>query len=207
MKRMEFRQNIFAAAAIAVMAVLLVVNVVLSGDCNRLMILLTGGGQLVDRLGASYATVYEEFGLWRLVSYGYLQPAVWHLAANALALWYVGRYLQRVIGTWRFVAVYLAGMIAACAVWLLIFPKGYMYGASPAIFCCLGMMTVWAIKDRGLEEEYRSLRGSRYLLGYMLLSNFLSVGTFVVHLLGFGAGMLLGLVVKRQIPAEKCGET
>ncbi len=199
---MKIRNNCFAVIAVAVMAIVLIVNTVISSDCNRLMILLTGGGRLVDHMGATHADLYGNLELWRLVSYGYLQPAIWHFAANALALWYVGLYLEKKIGLVRFLAVYHVGMIAACAVFLLIFPKGCMYGASPAVFCCLGMMVVWVLKDRRLAEEYKNLRGSRYLLGYMILSNFLSAGTFVVHLLGFCAGLIFGLVVKRKSPSD-----
>ena len=39
-----------------------------------------------------------------------------------------------------------------------------------------------------------------YLLCYLALSNFVGVDTFAVHMLGFGTGALLGLVIRRKMP-------
>lgn len=196
----KIRDNRFAAAAIIIMTALFVINLVLSRGCNRLMIMLTGGGKLVDTLAATPGAVYAEGQVWRLVSYGYLQPAVWHLAANAFALWYVGVYLRKTIGTARLVVAYHVGLTVACAVFLQVFSDGLMYGASPAVFCCLGMMAVWLLRDHTLLQEYKAIRGSRYLLCYLALSNFVGVDTFAVHMLGFGTGALLGLVIRRKMP-------
>ena len=194
----KIRNNIFAAAAGLAMAVIFVINLVISRDCNRLMVMLTGGGALMDSMGATPATVFKSGQIFRLVTYGYLHPAIWHLAGNVCALWYVGAYLQKAIGTVRMVIVYHCGLIAACAAFLLIFPDGLIYGASPAIYCCRGMMATWLLRDRSLSGKYRNIRGSRYLMVYLILPNFIGLGTFVVHLLGFCAGLLLGLVVRQR---------
>lgn len=196
-KQKSFMQ-FYLITIIVVMAVLFILNPVLSTDCDPLMIILTGGGKLVDYLGAAYDNVFEDLQIYRLITYGYLQPAVWHLLANVFALWYVGPYMEKVIGSLRFILIYHFGLISSCAVFLLLFPKGLMYGASPAIFCFLGMMAAWMIRNRALWDEYKNIRGSRFLICYAVISNFLSVGTFVVHLLGFCVGILIGLVVKRK---------
>lgn len=39
---------------------------------------------IIDYLGVSYATVFEDFQVYRLITYGYTQTAIWHLLANAL---------------------------------------------------------------------------------------------------------------------------
>ena len=192
----KIRYNKFAAVAGFAMAVIFVINMVISSDCNRLMVMLTGGGALVDSMGATPATVFKNGQIFRLVTYGYLHPAIWHLAGNVCALWYVGAYMQRAIGTVRLVVVYHCGLIAACAAFLLIFPNGLMYGASPAIYCCLGMMATWLLRDRSLSDNFRNIRGSRYLMVYLILPNFIGLGTFVVHLLGFCFGLLIGFVVR-----------
>ncbi|MCR4625650.1 MAG: rhomboid family intramembrane serine protease [Lachnospiraceae bacterium] len=200
MRHAEFKtfMRLYLIAVIAVMTVLFILNPILSTDCDPLMIILTGGGKLVDYLGAAYDTVYEDFQIYRLITYGYFQPAVWHLLANAFALWYVGLYMEKVIGSLRFIIIYHIGLIVSCVVFLLLFQNGLMYGASPAIFCFFGMMASWLIKDRALLDEYINIKGSRYLLCVAVISNFLSVGTFVVHVLGFCVGILIGFVVKRK---------
>ncbi len=181
-----------------IMAVLFLVNLVISLDCNLLMVVLTSGGHLVNYIGASYDTAFIDLQLYRLITYGYLQPAIWHLLANVFALWYVGIYLERKIGTLRLVIIYHFGVIFPCIAFILLFPNGYIYGASPAIFCCLGMMTTWLVKDKALWNEYKYIKGNRYLICYMIISNFLGSGTLVIHLLGFCLGLFVGLVVKKR---------
>ena len=60
----------------------------------------------------------------------------------------------------------------------------------------IDVVRIQLVKDRTIFSEYKSLRGSRYLLCYMILSNFLSLGTFVVHLAGFCTGLFIGIIVK-----------
>ena len=181
---------------------LFLLNLIMSRDYNTVMIILTGGGKLIDHLGASHDSLFKEFQLYRSITYGYLHPAIWHLAVNALALWYTGLYLEKVLSKAVILFVYHAGLVISCVAFVLIFPGEYMYGASPAIFCCLGMMTIWLIKDRSVSEEYKRIRGNRYLLGYMIISNFVGLGTFVIHLAGFCTGLLLGLFVKKSNEGE-----
>lgn len=194
----KFRSNIFATVISIILVAVFFANLVLSRDCNLIMIMLTGGGRLVDFLGASRDNLIVDQQLYRLISYGYLHPAIWHLMANVYALWYACSFIEKELNRISIILIYHVGLIVPCAIFLLIFPKGYMYGASPAIFCFLGMMAMWLIKDRSLLDEYKRLRGYRYLLCYLIISNLLSLGTFVVHLTGFCVGMLLGLVVKRK---------
>ncbi|SDB68865.1 rhomboid family intramembrane serine protease [Butyrivibrio sp. INlla16] len=191
----ETKDNRFASGVNAIMAVVFILNLIFSHEDNIIMIALTGGGRLVDILSATNASVYSGFQVHRLITYGYLQPAIGHLLANVYALWYVGLYLEKALGLTRLFVIYHVGLIVPCAAFLFIFPNGVMYGASPAIFCCLGLMAMWLIKDRNLISKYRSLRGFRYLLCYMIISNFLGIGTFVVHFLGFLVGLMLGIFV------------
>ena len=194
----KIRNNSFAAAGIIILVAVFLINLFLSRDYNLFMIMLTGGGRMINSLGASHACVFEDLQLHRLITYGYLHPTVWHLAANVLALWYTCLYLEKVLSRISIALIYHLALIISCTVFLLIFHDGYMYGASPAIFCFLGMMAAWLIKDRALLDDYKGIEGNRYLFCYMILSNFLSLGTFVVHLAGFCLGLLVGFVVKRK---------
>lgn len=194
----KIRNNRFTAVVSIVYVAVFLTNLVLSLKYNIIMIILTGGGQLVDFLGASRNALINELQLYRLITYGYLHPAIWHLIVNIFALWYVGIYIGKKLSKAFIVIIYHAGLVVPCIVFLMIFPNEYMYGASPAIFCFLGIMVMWLIKDRELLDEYKKLQGYRYLLYYMIFSNFLSLGTFVVHFSGFCLGLLLGLVVKRK---------
>ena len=193
MKIKSFR---FTQIAIVLMGIVFILNLILSRDYNVFWIVLSGGGKIIDYLGASYKTVVEEFQLYRLVTYGYTQPAIWHLVANAFALWYVGTYLEKKVGSFKFVLIFHLGLIAAGISMIVIFQNGFNYGASPAIFACIGVLINWMVCKRELWREYKFQKGFNFLFWYFIVSNFLSVGTAVIHLLGFCAGVILGFVLK-----------
>ena len=193
---MKFKPFRFTQITIVIMSIVFILNLIFSRDYNVFWIVLSGGGKIIDYLGASYKTVVEEFQLYRLLTYGYTQPAIWHLVANVFALWYVGTYLEKKIGSFRFVLVFHLGLIAAGISMIVIFPNGFNYGASPAIFACMGMFINWMIRKRQLWSEYKEQKGFRFLFWYFIISNFLSVGTAVIHFLGLCTGLILGFVIK-----------
>jgi len=90
----NIKYNRFSKIAIVIMVIVFITNFFVS-DCNLLWMFLSGGGKVVDYTSVSYATVFRDFQLFRLITYGYTQTAVWHLLANLLGLWYVGLYLEK----------------------------------------------------------------------------------------------------------------
>lgn len=188
----------FSHIAIIIMCTIFIINLILSNDCNSLSLLLFGGGSIVDYLGESYTYVFKDFQLYRLITYGYTQTAIWHISANALALWHVGLYLEKKIGIIRFIFVYHIGMIFAGIAISVLYPDSINYGASPAIFACLGILANWWIRKRELWNEYKSQKGFHFLLYYFVVSNFLGMYTFIFHFLGFLIGFLMGYVIKEN---------
>ena len=188
----------FRHAAIVVMCIIFLMNLILSREYNLLWILISGGGNIINHLGASYKSVFNDFQLYRLVTYGYTQTAIWHLLTNIFGLWYVGRYLEKRIGLIRTVLVYHIGLIIAGIAIFVFYPNSFNYGASPAIFACLGVLVNWLMRDRTKWNEYKIQKGFYFLLYYFVLSNFLGICTFVIHLLGFCTGLLLGFVVEKK---------
>lgn len=187
----------FRQIAIVIMIIIFIMNLILSREYNLLWIALSGGGHIVDYLGESYTTVFEDFQVYRLITYGYTQTAILHLWANVLGLWYVGIYLEKRIGIIQFMIVYHIGLVIAGTAFFVFYPSSTIYGASPAIFACLGVLANWLIRKRDLWNEYKSQKGFDFLLYYFVLSNFLGIRTFVIHLLGFCTGFFLGFVVKK----------
>lgn len=188
----------FSQITIVIMCIVFIINLILSRDCNLFWILLSGGGNIVDHLGGSYTTVFKDFQLYRLITYGYTQTAIWHLAANVFGLWYVGSYLETKIGIIRFIFIYHIGLIIAGAAILFLYPNCFNYGASPAIFTCLGILANWLIRKRDLWNEYKSQKGFYFLLYYFVLSNFIGLRTLLFHLFGFCIGFLLGFCMKEN---------
>lgn len=94
--------------------------------------------------------------------------------------------------------VYHIGLVIAGITILVFYPNSFNYGASPAIFTCLGILVSWLIQKRNLWKEYKSQKGFYFLLYYFVLSNFLGMCTLLFHLFGFCTGFLLGFVVKKK---------
>lgn len=188
----------FIQIAIVIMSIIFIMNLFLSKDYNLFWIVLSGGGNIIDHLGVSYETVFKDFQVYRLITYGYTQTAIWHLVANVFALWYIGKYLEKKIGVLKFWLVYHMGLIAAGILISLIYTTGFHFGASPAIFACFGVLVNWLVRDKELWKEYKTQKGFYFLLYYFVLSNLLGMPTLVIHLLGFGAGFGLGFVVKKK---------
>lgn len=191
------KTNKFAQIAIFIMSIIFLMNLVLSRDCNLFWIVLSGGGHIVDYLGETYIAVFEDFQVYRLITYGYTQTAIWHLLANILSLWYIGMYLEKRIGIIQLIFVYHIGLVIAGAAIFIFYPDSFNYGASPAIFSCFGVLANWLIREKNLWNEYKTQKGFYFLLCYFVLSNFLGIATFVIHLLGFCIGFFLGFIVKK----------
>lgn len=196
-RKNNIKYNRFSKIAIVIMVIVFITNFFVS-DCNLLWMFLSGGGKVVDYTSVSYATVFRDFQLFRLITYGYTQTAVWHLLANLLGLWYAGLYLEKKIGTIWFVLVYHIGLIFAGIILIVLYPSGHHYGASPAIFACIGVLANWLVKNRELWDEYKLQKGFYYLMGYFVLSNMLGVPTLIFHFMGFVVGFLLGFMVKEK---------
>jgi len=76
--------------------------------------------------------------VWQLVTYQFLHGNELHILMNMLGLWFVGRELERVIGTRRFVALYLVGGVVAGLAQMVIAPAGgSLIGASGSVFAVL----------------------------------------------------------------------
>ncbi|HEX5713110.1 MAG TPA: rhomboid family intramembrane serine protease [Solirubrobacterales bacterium] len=103
----------------------------------------TSGSVALD-FGLAGAPVAE--GEWyRLVTGGFLHAGLFHIGLNMAALFIVGRVLEPGIGTPRFVALYVASLLAGAAGALaLTDPYQLTVGASGAIFGIFGATAVIA---------------------------------------------------------------
>lgn len=80
---------------------------------------------------------------WRLASSGFLHLSVTHIALNMLSLYFLGVGLERMLGRWRFLAVYLLAMLGGSAAVMLLTDAGTgAAGASGAIFGLMGGLVV-----------------------------------------------------------------
>ncbi len=180
-----------------VIVLVFIVNVAVGGG-NRFWIFLTGGGHVKDYGETSLKLVWEQGQWWRLLTCGYLHMGVIHLLGNMAALEMIGTRIEKKLGPVWMLTIYNLGTMLTAFLWCLVFPEGWMIGASLGIFVLLGMLCVMLFsKDgKGLAELSRYERG--YLVFYVIAGCFLGIGTIVVHLIGFGIGILVGFAILKM---------
>jgi membrane associated rhomboid family serine protease len=140
---------------------------------------------------------------WRVLTAAFLHIGPVHLAMNMLALLLFGSELERRLGAWRYLSLYLVSALGgAAAIQLLGDPRVPVAGASAAIYGLLGALGVLMVARR------EDLRGLLTLLLINVFISFLPGISLLGHLGGLVAGALAAgiLVLTRrrgsvQIPA------
>ena len=166
-----------------------------------------GGSSLVDRLAllpqttlfgnpdGSATTVEGVSGgaYWQLLTSAFSHVAVWHIAFNMMALYFLGPQLEMVLGRARFLAVYLlSGLAASTAVMWLSNQHTQTLGASGAIFGLMGALLVVGLKIRANVQQLV------FWIGLNVVFT-VTAGSYISwqgHFGGLvGGGLLAGLVV------------
>ena len=128
-------------------------------------------------------------GFWRLVTAGFLHYGLIHVALNMWALFNLGGPVERILGTRRFVLVYLASLVGGSAGALLLTPNSPTAGASGAIFGLFGVLA--ATLHRQGVNPFRTSIGTYLLLNlaFTFAIPGISIGG---HLGGLAVGALCG---------------
>jgi membrane associated rhomboid family serine protease len=128
---------------------------------------------------------------WRLLTGAFLHIGVTHLALNMLSLLVFGPEIERRLGWWRYLSVYLLSALGgAVAIQLFGDPARPVAGASAALYGLMGALGVLMVVAR------QDLRGLLTLLVLNVVISFLPNVSLLGHLGGFAAGLLAtGLLV------------
>jgi membrane associated rhomboid family serine protease len=144
----------------------------------------------VYQQGALQGYVTADGDYWRLLTSAFLHGSMLHLLFNMYALYLFGPFVERALGTARYVVAYLtSAMAGSIVVYLLADPTTVTIGASGAVFGLFGMALLFLLKAK---QDVRTLL---VLLG---INAFISVAgpniSWEGHLGGFLAGVALGAV-------------
>lgn len=158
---------------------------------------------LVHRLSFVPALVLEQ--PWRVLTVALVheQPSPFHLLANMIGLFFFGSFVERSLGRWRFLVLYLLGTVGGSTMVLLLakpFSLDWVtnnIGASGAVFAIIGVLLV----PTGKLD--RNITGVVLFVALNFGYGFLVAGvSWQAHLGGLLAGFLLGcgalLVPKKQ---------
>jgi membrane associated rhomboid family serine protease len=151
------------------------------------------------RLFAQINALIAEGEWWRIFTVVLLHASITHILFNMWALWVLGPQIERGVGTWPFVSLYLAsaGMGGVFAYYLGDIGD-IAVGASGAIFGLFGIWLSWALHRRNTMQG-RALLGQ---LVFLLLINAAIPFIFgniswQAHLGGLLAGFAIGEIWSR----------
>jgi len=140
-------------------------------------------------------------GPWTLVTYMFLHASLWHILFNMLMLFFIGRLLERQIGSVRFLGLYLVSGILAGLVQVLLFPAFPVVGASGAIMGLLGALTILLPNLRIYLYFIPMKLWQLTILLVVFDLLFLGKGDMVAHgahLVGLAVGLLYGYLLRKN---------
>jgi len=133
--------------------------------------------------------VLVEGQTWRLFTHILLHGGLMHLAFNMWALWWLGRYVELLYGSWRMALIYLAAGVAGGLASTVLRPSFVpSVGASGAVLGLLGALLYFSLAVPGRRMDWRELMVPvviNLMYGLFLpgiIDNY-------AHFGGFGAGL------------------
>jgi rhomboid protease GluP len=157
--------------------------------------------------GANYAPRTLDGELWRLLTSMFLHFGALHLGMNMLALWNLGRFVERMFGNAGFLLLYLLSGLAGSLASVIWNPVVVSAGASGAIFGVAGGLLggAWKLR-RSMPPVF--LRSAWWLavnvlvllIAFSVINRFQSMIDNAAHVAGFVTGSLIGLILAEPLP-------
>jgi membrane associated rhomboid family serine protease len=180
-----------------VTAALIAVNVTACLACA----LFVGGDDeaALIRAGALFRPAVLAGEWWRAFSAQFLHAGLVHLAVNMYGLYLLGRFSEDVLGSGRYLIVYLVGGLMGAAASTGVSAGGLSVGASGAIMGLLGALIVLLVLRRGSWPEAwrRALLWNLVFLGALQIYIGFQVSMIdnAAHVGGMLGGAVAALVV------------
>ena len=156
-----------------------------TGSCERDGDLFVGGtAAACAAFGGTWAPGVAEGAVWQVVTSAFMHASPLHIAFNMYALYLLGPALERALGHWRFLTLYLvSGLGGSVASYLFSPIQTSSVGASGAIF---GLMAAWVVVHTRLKADVTPVL---ILLGINVMIGFLMPGIdWRAHLGGAAVG-------------------
>jgi rhomboid protease GluP len=154
--------------------------------------------------GAGFGPATKDGEWWRLGTAMFLHFGLVHLGMNMWALWDGGRLVERMYGSLRFAALFLASGLTGNLLSLIVAgDRAVSGGASGAIFGVYGALLVWLWRERHHVHptEFRWLFGGAALFSAVTIGFGLMITGVdnAAHIGGLASGALLGVALARPL--------
>lgn len=141
----------------------------------------------------SKAKVFIDGEWWRLFLHMYLHAGVLHMLFNVLALLFVGKAVEKKMGSLPYFLLYHAIVVVNAIIMCLIFPESVSVGASAGIFGMIGIVCVMKWKKGIVSIENLKKNEIIYIILFSVLSLLLGLESLVTHFIAFVLGIIAGL--------------
>ena len=142
---------------------------------------------------------------WRMVTANYLHGGLIHIAFNMWVLFDIGRQVEDLFRTQKFLFIYLLAGVSGSVFSLLWNPMTFSVGASGAVLGLVGALIGVTFHHGSLGKAYRASL-LRWLI-YIFVLGFLMPGIDnAAHVGGLAAGLALGYVLPEGEPETRTGE-
>lgn len=131
-----------------------------------------------------------------LLTSAFMHAGIGHLFNNMFVLAYIGDNVERALGKWKYLVLYMISAIGANVLsfcWYYITNEYYIVsvGASGAVFGVIGALLYMVIKNKGRLEDMRSSQ----LVFFILLSLYYGFSSVAVNNIAHIGGLVIGVVV------------
>lgn len=185
---------------------LVIINIVvfiimsLMGSTEDIEFMLDHGAMFVP-------AVIEDMQFYRFFTCMFLHFGFMHLVGNMVVLMFLGDNVERAVGKYKFILIYiLGGMFGSIGSFLyaLVYNPGIVSaGASGAIFAIIGALLWLVIRNKGRLEDMTTLRMC-VLIAYALYNGITSENVdMAAHLFGLIGGFLAALILYRKKDVNK----
>lgn len=160
------------------------------------------GRQTLIDWGACSASLALNEEPWRILTSAFIHVGFLHLAVNMFVLWDVGRYVERLGGSLRFLTIYLFCAVGASLCSMLAHPYQVSAGASGAVLGLWGAFLSFFINNQNTLPKRLVISTMRFVPVFVFIA--VVTGMFIpdvdnaAHAGGFVIGMFCGIFLLRS---------
>jgi rhomboid protease GluP len=150
-----------------------------------------------EELGAVWGPLIFDGQWWRLFTCDFVHFDLLHLCSNMLGVWILGKRMERELGSWLFLFLYLSCGLAVSLTVLTLRPDVVSFGSSGCVLGLAGgLIAIYGARFRLLQWGTRAKLGalSLYVAG-LVWREFSRGGLYIPHTTGMIAGALFGSVL------------
>ncbi|HYL27218.1 MAG TPA: rhomboid family intramembrane serine protease [Candidatus Nitrosotalea sp.] len=137
------------------------------------------------------AFVLQEGQWWRILTGAFLHGGLIHIGVNMMSLWFLGRFIEYALGSWRMLLVYMLSLVASgLGVVYFSNPMTPTVGASGAIFGLFGAL--FAI---GFKLGKPGMDLVRANIGILVINLIITFTVPAISWQAHVAGLLAGFVI------------